>query len=135
MKSLTRGRNSDNPPLLDLVLRNNDDLIDVSLLPPLGKSDQHKCFFQCFFSRKDPHLSAVEFTDVNDQLSYFVKTLNMTKESFIPRKKCFINSRNRIKLDKTAQSKLRKKQRLWKQYLKTMDTKTYTDFKGELAIN
>ena len=69
-----------------------------------------------------------KFTDVNDQLSYFVKTLNIAKESFIPRKKCFINPRNHIKLDKTAKSKLRKKQRLWKQYLKTKDTKTYTDF-------
>ena len=68
------------------------------------------------------------FTDVNDQLSYFVKTLNIAKESFIPRKKCFNNPRNHIKLDKTAKSKLRKKQRLWKQYLKTKDTKTYTDF-------
>ena len=40
VKSSTRGRNSDNPSLLDLVLSNNDDLIDnVSLLPHLGKSD------------------------------------------------------------------------------------------------
>ena len=68
--------------------------------------------FSMFFSKKDPHLNAVEFTDVNDQLSYFVKTLNITKESFIPRKKCFINSRNHIKLDKTAQSKLRKNQKI-----------------------
>ena len=29
------------------------------------------------------------FVDVNDQLTYFVKTLNIAKESFIPRKKCF----------------------------------------------
>ena len=46
-----------------------------------------------------------------------------------PQKKCFINPRNHIKLDKTAKSKLRKKQRLWKQYLKTKDLKTYTDFR------
>ena len=41
VKSSTRGRNSDNPSLLDLVLsNNNNNLIDnVSLLPPLGKSD------------------------------------------------------------------------------------------------
>ena len=40
VKSSTRGRNSDNPSLLDLVLSNNDDLTDnVSLLPHLGKSD------------------------------------------------------------------------------------------------
>ena len=70
------------------------------------------------------------FTDGNDQLSYFVKTLNIAKESFIPRRKCFINSRNHIKLDKTAKSKIRKKKQiLWKQYLKTKDTKTYTEFR------
>ena len=34
-----------------------------------------------------------------------------------------------LKLDKTAKSKLRKKQRLWKQYLKPKDNKTYTDFR------
>ena len=52
------------------------------------------------------------FTDVNEQLSYFVKTLNIAKELFIPRKKCFTNSRNHIKLDKTAKSKLRKKAKI-----------------------
>ena len=41
----------------------------------------------------------------------------------------FTNSRNHTKLDKTGKSKLRKKQRLWKLYLKTKDTKTYADFK------
>ena len=70
-----------------------------------------------------------DFTDINDKLNYFVKTLNIAKVSFIPRKKCFINSRNHIKLDKTAKSKLKKKQRLRKQYLKTKDTKTYIDFR------
>ena len=42
----------------------------------------------------------------------------------------FYNSRNHIKLDKTVEkSKLRPKQKLWKQYLKTKDTKTYSDFR------
>ena len=58
-----------------------------------------------------------------------MKTLNLAKESLIPRKKCFINSRNHIKLDKTGKSKLTRKQRLRKQYLKAKDTKTYTDFR------
>ena len=40
MKSPTRGRNCDNPSLIDLALCNNDDLVlDVSVLSPLGKSD------------------------------------------------------------------------------------------------
>ena len=40
MKSPTRGRSYDNPSLIDLALCNNDDLVlDVSVLSPLGKSD------------------------------------------------------------------------------------------------
>ena len=154
MKCSTRGRNSDNPSLLDLVLSNNDDLIDnVSLLPPLGKSDHstievlvnylsNNSTDKLYLDYNNDDFDSMRkifndefsvtlknFTDVNDQLSYFVKTLNIAKESFIPRKKCFINSINHIKLDETARSTLRKKQRLWKQYLKIKDTKTYTDIK------
>ena len=154
LKCSTRGRNSDNPSLLDLVLSNNDDLIDnVSLLPPLGKSDHstievlvnylsNNSTDKLYLDYNNDDFDSMRkifndefsvtlknFTDVNDQLSYFVKTLNIAKESFIPRKKCFINSINHIKLDETARSTLRKKQRLWKQYLKIKDTKTYTDIK------
>ena len=65
------------------------------------------------------------FTDVNDRLSCFVKTLNLYSKRIIhPQKKWFINSRNHIKLDKIAKSKLRKKQRLWNQYLKAKDMET-----------
>ena len=56
------------------------------------------------------NVTVKNFTNVNDQLSYVVKTLNIAEESFIPRKKCFINYRNHIKSDKTAESKLRKRQ-------------------------
>ena len=111
MKSSTRGRN---PSLLDLVLSNNDDLIDnVSLLPPLGKSDHSTIEVLVNYSwnnstdkfyldyknadfdnmRKifndEYNVTLKNFVDVNDQLTYFVKTLNIAKESFIPRKKCF----------------------------------------------
>ena len=114
MKSSTRGRNSDNPSLLDLVLSNNDDLIDnVSLLSPLGKSDHSTVKVLINYSSNNSsdkfyldyknadfdnmrkifndefNVTLKNFIDVNDQLTYFVKTLNIAKESFIPRKKCF----------------------------------------------
>ena len=38
VKSSTRGRNSNNPSLLDLGMSNYDLFDNVSLLPPLGKS-------------------------------------------------------------------------------------------------
>lgn len=48
------------------------------------------------------NITLKHFTDVNYQLSYFLKTLNIAKEPLIPRKKKFINSRNHIKLENTA---------------------------------
>ena len=54
-----------------------------------------------------------------------VKTLNITK-SFNPGKKNVVSTLGII-LNKTAKWKLRKKQKLWKQHLKTKDTKPYTD--------
>ena len=153
--STTKGRNSDNPSLLDLVLSNNDVLIDnVSLLPPLSKSDYSTIevlvnyssnnstdkFYldyknadfdsmrKIFSDEFNVTLKWPKWPDINDQITYFVKTFNIAEESFFPRKQCFNSTRNHIKLDKTAKSKLRKKQRLWKQYLKRKDTKTYTDF-------
>ena len=75
------------------------------------------------------------FTNGNDQLSYFVKTLNIAKESFIPRRKCFINSRNHIKLDKTAKSKIRKKTKYYGNSTSKQRTLKLTLTLGELAIN
>ena len=112
----------------------------MSLLPPLGKSDHSTIEVLVNYSSNNStdkfyldyknadfdsmrkifndefNVTLENFTDVNEQLTYFVKTLNIAKESFISRKKCLNNPRNHIKLDKTAKSKLRKKQRLWKQY-------------------
>ena len=110
VKSSARGRNSDNPSLLDLVLSNNDGLIDnVSLLPPLGKSDYSTIEVLVNYSSNNStdnfylnyknadfdsmgkifsdefNVTPKNFTDVNDQLTYFVKTLNIAKEPFIPR--------------------------------------------------
>ena len=111
VKSSTRGRNSDNPSLLDLVLSNNDDLFDnVSLLSPFGKSDHSTLEVLVNYSSNNStdkfyldykntdfdsmrkifndefNVTLKKITDVNAQLTYFVKTLNIANESFIPSK-------------------------------------------------
>ena len=93
-----------------MVLSNNDGLIDnVSLLQPLGKSDHSTIEVLVNYSSNNStdnfylnytnadfdsmrkifsdefNVTPKNFTDVNDQLTYFVKTLNIAKESFIPR--------------------------------------------------
>ena len=81
-------------------MSNNDSLIDnFSLLSHLGRSD-HFTFevsvnldynnadfdgMQKAFNDKF-NITLRNFTDVNGQVSYFVKTLILAKESFITRK-------------------------------------------------
>ena len=119
-------------------MTNNDDLIHASLLSTLGKSDHSTIDVSVKYSSNNStdkfnldynnadfdsmqkvfndefSITAKNFTDENDQLNYFIKTLNLAKELFIPRKIYLNNSGNHIKLDKTVKSKLTKKQRIWK---------------------
>ena len=80
-------------------------------------------------------VTLTNFTDLNDQFSYFVKTLNIPKGLFIPRKKCFIYSRNHIKLDKTAKSKLRKKSKDYGNSTSKQRTPKLTLTLRELVVN
>ena len=100
VKSSARGRNSDNSSLLYFVMSNTDDLIDnVSLLPPLSKSDHSTVEVLVNYSSNNStdkfyldynnvdfdsmqkifndefNIILKNFADVNDQLSYFGKTL------------------------------------------------------------
>ena len=80
-------------------------------------------------------VTLTNFTDLNDQFSYFVKTLSIPKGLFIPRKKCFIYPRNHIKLDKTAKSKLRKKSKDYGNSTSKQRTPKLTLTLRELAVN
>ena len=137
MKSPIRGRNCDNPTLIDLALCNNDDLVlDVFVLSPLGKSDhsltdvQVRCdinvdlktyyydyknanfhmirsVFNSDFNCRMNHLS-----DVNDQVCLLVNTLNEGLAQYVPTKECEFTNTAPVKLNGTAKSMLRQKQRL-----------------------
>ena len=67
--------------------------------------------------------------DVNDQVCLLVNTLNEALAQHVPIKECKFNKTATVKLNGTAKSKLRLKQRLWKQYIKTYDTSTYVKFR------
>ena len=109
VKSLTRGRNCDNPSLIDLALCNNDDLVlDVSVLPPLGKKDHSliemhvRCdintdsktsFYDykntnfdmiCSVFNSDFHSRMNNLSVVNDQVCLLVNTLNEALVQNVP---------------------------------------------------
>ena len=63
--------------------------------------------------------------DVNDQVILLLNTLNEALAQHVPIKEFKLTSTAPVKLNGTAKSKLRQKQRLWKQYIKTNDTYIY----------
>ena len=109
VKSLTRGRNCDNPFFIDLALCNNDDLVlDVSVLPPLGEkyhsliemrvrcdlnTDSKTSFYDynnknfdmiCSVFNSDFHSRMNNLSVVNDQVCLLVNTLNEALVQNVP---------------------------------------------------
>ena len=111
VKSSKQDKISDYSSLLDLVISNNDDLIDgKSLLSLLGKTyhctvevlvtyslNNNTYEFYLYYNNANFdsmlnvlndkfNITSKNFTGVNDQFNYFIKTLNLAKESFISKK-------------------------------------------------
>ena len=68
-------------------------------------------------------------SDVNDQVWLLVNTLNKALDQHVPIKECKFTNTTPVKLNGTTTSKLRQKQRLWKQNIKTNATSTYVKFR------
>ena len=69
------------------------------------------------------------FVDVNDQVCLLVNPLNEALAQHVPIKECKFTNTALVKLNGTAKSKLRPKQRSWKQCIKTNGTSTYVKFR------
>ena len=74
-------------------------------------------------------------SDFNSQLNdlsdvcLLVNTLNEALAHYVPINECNFTNTAPVKLNGTAKSKIRQKQRLWKQYIKTNDTSIYVKFR------
>ena len=68
-------------------------------------------------------------SDVNDQVCLLVNTLYEALAQHVAIKECKFTNTALIKLNGTAKSKLRQKQRLWKQYIETNGTSTQVKFR------
>ena len=132
VKSPTRGRNCDNPSHIDLALCSNNDLVlDVSVLSPLGKSDhsfiemQVRCDINVdlktyYYDHKNANFDMIrsvfnsdfnsrmnDLSDVNDQVRLLVSTFNEALAQHVPIKECKFTNTAPVKLNSTAKSKLR----------------------------
>ena len=134
VKSPTTGKNCDNPSLIDLALCNNDDLVlDVSVLSPLGKSDHSLIEMQVicginvglktyYYDYKNANFDMIRsvfnsdfnsrmnnLSDVNDQVCLLVNFLNEALAQHVPIKECKFTNTAKVKLNGTAKPKAKTK--------------------------
>ena len=157
IKQPTRGRGTDIPSTLDLILTRGDDVLeDIAVEAPLGKSDHAviKASLLCNYAPKpikktrflydqadykklkdllpqdwdsilkDKNLS------VDEMWTIFKDKLTTAINESIPKKTVTLNGRIRRgkKMDRKALSKIKRKYRLWENYIKTGDGRKYLEY-------
>ena len=153
----TRGRGSDTPSTLDLVITKNDDVIeDLIIQAPLGKSDHAviqgniACQFTPKPIRKTRYVyDKADFKrlkemlpenweneligkglNTNEMWCIFKEKLTHAIDECIPKKTIILNGRPRKgkKMDKRTLAKIKRKQRLWDAYIKTGSGQKYLEY-------
>ena len=152
----TRGRGTDTPAILDLVITKNDDVIeDLEIESPLGKSDHAviqgnlACQFQPKVVKKTRYVyEKADFKKLREMLPknweseltnglstdemwcIFKEKLTQAIDECIPKKTITLNGRPRKgkKMDKRTLSKIKRKKRVWDAYIKTGSGQKYLEF-------
>ena len=154
----TRGRGTDTPHLLDLVLTNEEGMIEqVEHEAPLGKSDhcmitfkfncyteQHNKTYQKWYYERGEYDSMrtymrINWTEKLDPSSYdpeskwkiFKDTLETAKNKYVPHKsieQSVKKSRTGAPVDRQIIKASRKKNRAWTRYMETRDPGKHREF-------
>ena len=153
VNSPTRGRGSDTPHLLDLVMTNNEQMVTkIDHLSPLGKSDHSilalklNCYskintyskLKIYYDKADyasikQELNDTQWinkiqtnqNDINKQWEIFTYKINELIKKYVPQKIVTNNNRRNFPLDKNTQMIIKNKHKLWKQYFSSKDPEIY----------
>ena len=157
IKQPTRGRGSDRPSTLDIMLTKSDDVLeDISTEAPLGKSDHAviKASLLCNYTPKPIKKTRflydqADYTKLKDMLpkdwdsmlknknltvdemwSIFTEKITTAIDACIPKKTITLNGRVRRgkKMDRKSLSKIKRKHRLWESFIKTGDGRKYLEY-------
>ena len=152
----TRGRGSDTPNLLDLVMTNDEQMInDIDHMSPLGKSDHSilalklNCYskintyskLKIYYNKADYATIKEELNDtqwinkiqtnqndINKQWEIFTHKINELIKKYVPQKTVTNNKRRNFPLDQNTQKLIKNKHKLWKQYFASKDPEIYKQF-------
>ena len=151
----TRGRGTDIPSTLDLIITKSDDVVEEILVEaPLGKSDHAlisaklTCNFEQIPIKKtrlqydkgdyqklmnmlpNDWESILEGKTVNEMWLIFKGKLDEAIKECIPRKTITINGKPRRikKFDKRTLSKIKRKKRIWDRYIRSGDGQQYLEY-------
>ena len=150
----TRGRGSNNPNVLDLILSNDEYIIDVENLSPLGRSNhciltfeilctiklnnytKRKYYKNADFDRMRIEFSKIDWktkfkdsdTNINRQWEILKTELKLLEEKYVPQKEISNHRKGNFPLNAKTSKLIRHKNRLWKRYMETRDGKKYLEY-------
>ena len=152
----TRGRDTTNTNLLDLILSNEEDNIgEIGYLSPLGKSDHCVITFnilckvitnkytkkQKLFNKANYEEMRKEFSDidweekfkdckdnVNDQWEILKTLLKLLEDKYVPQKEVSNYRKGNFPLNANTRKLIRRKNRLWTRYIETRDGTKYLEY-------
>ena len=152
----TRGRGSDKPSCIDLVLTNEELMIEnLDIGAPLGRSDHAMISFDFICKTEEcppkilfqyekadykkmfdmlnvewENLFSSHKDDVNKQWEIFVDLYKRAEKECIPQKIIRTgNKKFRVPLDKKTLAKKKRKYRLWKRFVETEDGQVHTEYR------
>ena len=151
----TRGRNGQEPSILDLVISNDPNIITAIIYDsPLGKSD-HACLrfeLKChrthhnisrkfyLYDKGDYEKMANELNsinwedelenqpDANSAFEAFTGIMNSLVDKYIPVKLIDSSKKQKKPFDKTVLRAVKKKHRAWQRYMETRSGEKYTEY-------
>ena len=154
--SVTRGRGTNTPSILDLVLSSQDDAVEnIHIDSPLGSSDHSVMHidYRCvpalepdkivYMYKKADYKKMIEMLDLNwDELfqdhledvnqlwDIFAKKYAEAESVCVPKKVVKSGTKRfTVPLDRKTLAKKRKKYRLWKRYLETREGEIYSEYR------
>ncbi len=152
----TRGRGSNTPSLIDLILTNEEGMVsDLEILSPLGKSD-HACisfWFNCYIDYNNKQIKRFLYDKgdydaikkelcidweneldkritVNEKWNFIKNKILSSMEKHIPKAKMNNSKHLKLKspLDFDTLAKVKKKHKAWKKYMNSKDSKSYKEY-------
>ena len=154
VEEATRGRGTNEPHILDLIITNEENMIDgIEANSPLGKSDHSvlEYTYSCYTDRKNNNEAKYMYDrgnydemrkdmlrrdwntilgllDVEAQWNTLKSIITSSVNRHVPKRKFDDDDRHNVPMNKQNKAEIKKKHRMWSRYIETKDAEKKKEY-------